>query len=110
VQIGTLLSRRLGGTEAEKLMQSGRGGRYDPMVVDAFFSVLKDTGNTEAPLKELTLHSEQLKFGMMLSRDLIGAHGELLLSKDHMLDNSFIDEIRTFEHLGGRLTLHVYDK
>jgi hypothetical protein len=47
---------------------------------------------------------------MVLSRDLISKKGELLLSKDHMLDISFIEEIKTFEQLGGKLTIYVYVK
>jgi len=110
LQLGTLMSRRLGAAEAEKLIQSGKGKRYDPNVVDAFFSVLVSDSHVQPPVREIALHSGQLKFGMVLSRDLISVHGELLLSKDHMLDNSFIDDIKTFEQLGGKLTIYVYDK
>jgi putative nucleotidyltransferase with HDIG domain len=110
LQIGTLMSRRLMPAEAEKLIQSSRGGRYDPTVVDAFFRVLQADSHTEPTAKELALHSEQLKFGMVLSRDLISKNGELLLSKDHMLDVSFIEEIQTFEQLGGKLTIYVFEK
>jgi response regulator RpfG family c-di-GMP phosphodiesterase len=110
LQIGTLMSRCLKPAEAEKLIKSSRGGRYDPTVVDAFFSVLQADSHAEPSAKEIALYSEQLKFGMVLSRDLISKNGELLLSKDHMLDVSFIDEIKTFEQLGGKLTIYVYEK
>ena len=44
---------------------------------------------------------------MKLSRDLMSANGELLLSKDHLLDASLIEQIKSFKHLGGRID-HLY--
>jgi hypothetical protein len=48
--------------------------------------------------------------GMVLSRDLISGHGELLLSKDHQLDASLIGQIKGFKTAGVELTVYVYDK
>jgi putative nucleotidyltransferase with HDIG domain len=110
VQIGTLMVRRLKPSDAVQFIQEGSGRRYDPAVVEAFLNVLRAANDAAQPVRELALHSNQLKFGMMLSRDLISKNGELLLSKDHMLDVSFIDEIKTFEQLGGRLTVYVYEQ
>jgi putative nucleotidyltransferase with HDIG domain len=110
VQTGTLMTRRLKPSDATKFIQEGSGRRYDPVVVEAFLSVQSAASNPVNPVRELALNSAQIKFGMVLSRDLISKKGELLLSKDHMLDLSFISEIRTFEQLGGKLTIYVYEK
>ncbi|OIR17230.1 cyclic di-GMP phosphodiesterase response regulator RpfG [mine drainage metagenome] len=109
-QIGTLLSRRLKQSDAVLFIQEGRGGRYDPAVVDAFMSVMKEAGKTERPVPESALHLEQLRPGMQLSRDLMSKHGDLLLSKDHQLDTSLIEQIRGFEQFGDKLTIYIYDK
>ncbi|BCK87879.1 putative cyclic di-GMP phosphodiesterase [Sideroxyarcus emersonii] len=109
-QIGMLLSKRLKQAEALLFIQEGSGGRYDPAVVDAFMNVMKESGKTDRPVPESALHLEQLKPGMQLSRDLVSKHGDLLLSKDHQLDASLIEQIRGFEQLGDKLTVYVYDR
>ena len=110
VQIGTLLSKRLKQSDAVLFIQEGRGLRYDPAVVDAFISVMRASGNVAQPVLELALHLDQIRSGMVLSRDLMSKQGDLLLSKDHRLDASLIDQIRSFEKLGDKLTIYVYDK
>lgn len=107
VQIGMLLSKRLKQPDAVLFIQEGRGKRYDPAVVDAFMSVMEST--TQA-VRELALHPDQVRAGMMLSRDLMSGHGELLLSKDHQLDASLIEQIRSFKQLGDELVIYVFDK
>jgi len=107
VQIGTLTSKRLKQPDAVLFIQEGRGQRYDPAVVDAFMSVTKSS--TQA-VQELALHLEQLKSGMVLSRDLMSNEGDLLLSKDHVLDASLIGQIRGFEQIGNKLTVYIYDR
>jgi response regulator RpfG family c-di-GMP phosphodiesterase len=108
VQIGTLLSKRLKQSDAVLFIQESRGHRYDPAVVDAFMSVMGTAGESARVVQELALQSEQAKPGMALSRDLMSKHGELLLSKDYVLDDALIEQIRNFERLGDRLTIYVY--
>lgn len=110
VQLGTLLSKHLKQADAMLFIQDGRGRRYDPAVVDAFISVMGANAETAYVRPELVLHSEQIRPGMVLSRDLLTQHGELLLSKDYLLDDLLIGQIRNFEQLGDRLTLYVYEK
>lgn len=110
VQIGTLLSKRLKQSDAVLFIQEGRGRRYDPAVVDAFMSVMGAAGEAAPVVQELALQSEQVKPGMVLSRDLLSQHGELLLSKDYVLDDGLIEQIRNFERLGEKLTLYVHAK
>jgi response regulator RpfG family c-di-GMP phosphodiesterase len=107
VQIGMLLSKRLKQADAVLFIQEGRGRRYDPAVVDAFMSVMESKVQA---VQELALHSEQVRPGMMLSRDLMSRHGELLLSKDHLLDASLVEQIKGFKQLGDELIIYVFDK
>jgi response regulator RpfG family c-di-GMP phosphodiesterase len=110
VQLGTLTNKRLKQPDAVLFIQEGRGGRYDPAVVDAFMKVMKSAGKMDHPVRELALHLEQLKPGMTLSRDLMSSHGDLLLSKEHQLDVSLIEQIRGFEQFGEKLTIYIFDK
>ena len=107
VQIGMLLSKRLKQSDAVLFIQEGRGKRYDPAVVDAFMAVMQSTVQA---VRELALHSDQIRPGMMLSRDLMSGHGELLLSKDHLLDTSLIEQIKSFKQIGDELVIYVFDK
>ena len=60
---------------------------------------------------ELVLRSGQLKPGMVLSRDLVAASGELLLSKGYALSASVIEQIMGFERMEGHpLTIYVHEK
>ncbi|OIR16208.1 cyclic di-GMP phosphodiesterase response regulator RpfG [mine drainage metagenome] len=106
-QIGMLLSKRLKHADAVLFIQEGRGNRYDPAVVDAFMSVMASTAHA---VREQALHPEQLKPGMALSRDLLSRQGDLLLSKDHQLDASLIDQIKNFKQFGDELVVYVSDK
>jgi response regulator RpfG family c-di-GMP phosphodiesterase len=106
-QIGMLLSKRLKQSDAVLYIQEGRGKRYDPAVVDAFMAVMQSTVQA---VRELALHSDQIRPGMMLSRDLMSRHGELLLSKDHLLDASLIEQIKSFKQIGDELVVYVFDK
>lgn len=107
VQIGMLLSKRMKQADAVLFIQEGRGNRYDPAVADAFMSVMASTAHA---VHEQALHSEQLRPGMVLSRDLLSRQGDLLLSKDHLLDASLIDQIKSFKQLGDEMVIYVLDK
>ncbi len=106
-QIGMLLSKRLKPAEAMLFIQEGRGKRYDPRVVDAFMSVMESAAHV---VQELALNPEQLRPGMVLSRDLLSSQGDLLLSKDHLLNATLIDQIRSFSQIGDELVIYVFDK
>lgn len=108
-QIGTLLNKRLKQSDAVLYIQEGKGRRYDPTVVDAFMKVMGASGATQV-VQESAIQIGQAKSGMILSRDLISSHGELLLSKDFRLDASLIAQIKGFDALGDKLIIYVYDK
>jgi response regulator RpfG family c-di-GMP phosphodiesterase len=109
VQIGTLLNKRLKQSDAVLFIQEGREKRYDPAVVDAFMGVMGASGTTQT-IQELAVRMDHAKPGMVLSRDLMSGHGELLLSKDYMLDEALIKQIKGFEHLGANLVIYIYAK
>lgn len=109
VQIGTILNKRLKQADAVLFVQEGRGKRYDPAVVDAFMSVMGANSSAQA-IQEMAVRMDQAKPGMVLSRDLMSSHGELLLSKDYRLDEALIKQIKGFEHLGTNLVIYIYDK
>jgi hypothetical protein len=78
-------------------------------VVDAFMKVMGASGATQV-IQELAIQIGQAKPGMVLSRDLISTHGELLLSKDFRLDAALIGQIKSFDPLGDKLIIYIYDK
>ncbi len=110
--MGTDFVKPLKPAEASLLIQDGKGKRYDSAVVAVF---LNETGKsrpaTVERASELTLRVGQLKPGMALTRDLITQNGEMLLSKEHVLNEQIITQIASFERMDGHpLTLHVYAK
>lgn len=98
-QIGTLLSKRLSQSEAVAYIVGGRGNRYDPQVVDVFVNMVG--GLASAAVAEMALKSVQLKAGMVLSRDLISHEGIMLLSRDYVLNDVVIEQLRNFERSAG---------
>lgn len=109
--IGTNFIKPLKPTEASVLIQDGMGKHYDPAVVEVFLNELGKASTAMDNTVKLALRSGQLKPGMTLSSDLITRNGELLLSKDHVLNEQLIDQIRNFEKMDGHLmTVCVHDK
>jgi len=108
VQIGSLLSRRLTETEAREFLLEGRGKRYDPKVTDAFLEMLGGIDSSAYAGPEVKTPSSALHGGMALARDLVSHDGLLLLSKDYLLDDAMIRQIREFEQTEGKpLTIYV---
>ncbi|MBS1143181.1 MAG: response regulator [Proteobacteria bacterium] len=93
--IGTLAQRPLKQAEALNFLIENRGKRYDPVVVDAFATLLAETvktGMTEVPLR--TMH---LKPGMVLSRDFMHRDGYLLLARGTALTAEIISQLVKME-------------
>ena len=113
VQLGTIVNKHLTKNEALAYIQEGRGNRYDPAVVDAFLGRVAEKQPTEATntVPELMLRSLQLSVGMVLSRDMIGTSGNLMLSKDYVLNEQVISQIKNFERIEKQsFTIWVYAK
>lgn len=95
--------------QAQLMVQDGKGKRYDPAVLEVFFDELCRVSVVEDNATELTLRSGQVKPGMVLSRDLMTGNGDILLAKEHVLDERIIEQIRGFERMEDHpLTLHVH--
>ncbi|BBO99721.1 two-component system response regulator [Sulfuriferula nivalis] len=111
VQLGTILNKHLSQQEAIAYIQEGRSNRYDPAVVDAFLGKMAQIAtDLPDPKPEMMLNSGQLQSGMKLSRDMMGG-GNLLLSKDYVLDAQLIAQIKNFERLENQLfTIWIYAK
>ncbi len=108
VQIGSLLSRRLAETEAREFLLEGRGKRYDPKVTDVFLEMLGGIEASSYAGPELKISASALRRGMGLARDMVSSEGLLLLSKDYLLDDAMIEQIRSFEQAEGRaLVIYV---
>lgn len=88
------------------------GSRYNPVIVDAFTKCLtldmatfkgsgKRKGESESEAKgsakSVEFGSNQLVSGMVLAKDLYVGENILLLSEGHILNQSFIDKIKSFE-------------
>lgn len=110
VQFGTLLSKRVKQSEAIEFIKEGRDRRYDPQVVDAFLEVVGKSSAMTPAIPEILMRSEQLKPGMVLSRDLLNKSENLLLARDYILDAQLIEQILNYERLGEPLTIYIHAK
>lgn len=110
--MGTAFVKPMKPAEAGLLIQDSKGKRYDPTVVDAFISELNKVRpvGSEA-VAELVLRLDRIRPGMVLSRDLMSSTGEMLLSKEYVLNERIIEQIRGIERMDGHpLTIYVLDK
>ncbi len=105
--MGTSFRKPLKPSEASLMIQDGKGKRYDPMVVEAFLNELDKASTATRNTSELALRCGQVVPGMILSRDLISHGGEMLLSKEHILNESVIEQINRFERIDGH-PLNIY--
>lgn len=56
----------------------------------------------------MKISASALRRGMGLARDMVSSEGLLLLSKDYLLDDAMIEQIRSFEQAEGRaLVIYV---
>ncbi|MFA6921588.1 MAG: HD domain-containing phosphohydrolase [Gallionella sp.] len=106
--MGTDFVRPLNQAQALLMLQDGKSKCYDPAVLNAFLEILCKISSTSKNSSESIFRAGQLKPGMVLSRDLMSTHGEMLLSKGHVLDENIIDQIRGFDRMNGHpLTIHI---
>ena len=110
--MGTIYTKELTPNAASLLIQDGKGKRYDPAVINALLNCLgkANTVRSTNPM-ETILRPGQLLPGMMLSQDLIAWNGDILLSKEHVLTDALIDQVRGFERMDGHpLAIYVHAK
>lgn len=99
-QLGLLSQKQMTVEEARQYVVEGSGFRYDPAVVDAFARRVGMASRKEA--QERRLSGAQVEVGMVLSRDLHGPDGILLLATDYVLDEVLIKQIREYERSLGK--------
>ncbi|HEV7912127.1 MAG TPA: HD domain-containing phosphohydrolase [Albitalea sp.] len=103
---GSLEARRFSHDDACKWLRNGSGTRFDPTVADAFAALLNEDPNV-VPTR--TLGVAALMPGMVLAQDLTAGIGVLLLSKDHLLDDTMIRRLDAFQRRVGKdLQVTVY--
>lgn len=106
--IGTGFVKPVKPAQAVLMIQDGKGKRYDPAVVEILLDELAKTGAATNGTLESVLRSSQLKSGMVLTRDLMTRKGEMLLSKEYVLNEQIIGQIISFERMDGQpLTIYV---
>jgi response regulator RpfG family c-di-GMP phosphodiesterase len=105
---GSFMSKQLTETEAREFLLEGRGKRYDPKVTDVFLEMLGGIDASSYAGSEMKISASALRRGMGLARDMVSSEGLLLLSKDYLLDDAMIEQIRSFEQAEGRaLVIYV---
>ncbi len=78
---------------AKELMQN-KGTRFDPEIVNAFFSLQK--GFKESLANEIALPFSELEKGMKLSRELSTKSGVLIIKKDSVIQEKDLERIHNF--------------
>lgn len=108
LQCGSLAAMRYSIAQARDFLVENKGKRYDPRVVDAFLSLLGQSGPKPERKPEVVMRSEALQEGMVLARDLVTCEGVLLLSSGYILERKLIDKILQYENaVGYGLTVYV---
>lgn len=103
---GVIESRRFSHQDACTWLRNGSGTRFDPQVAAALVALLDEAAG-KVPMAGLPVAS--LKAGMVLAQDLMAGIGVLLLSKDHVLDDTMIRRLDAFQlRVGKELEVMVY--
>lgn len=104
---GLLTQNNVDPARAVAMVVESRGKRYDPAVVAAFYDVRTGRSMIEQ-VAEIALTVAQLKPGMVMSRDLLGGDGALLLSAEHVVSERLLVQLADFERRSGTpLQLYV---
>lgn len=98
-QIGTLADRRLSASEALSMLVANKERRYDPAVVDTVVEVVMGPKVAVKRKAEVQTIARELRPGMALARDLYNEDTMLLLPKNTVLDERYIEKIREFERI-----------
>ncbi len=112
LQLGVLAPRQLKPKQAQAVIESSSGKRYDPWVIEAFQAVLNGDAPATAVVKtpkvaELVVSGTDLKEGMVLSRDLVSPSGLMMLPAGHAFDARLIEKVLHFER-GATVSLTIY--
>lgn len=94
---GLYSERRYSTTEALEYLSDTAKERYNQDVVSVLTEVVEELSQEGDTLSDSALFSDQLRPGMVLSRDLISDDGLMLLSEEQQLDDTSIERIREME-------------
>jgi response regulator RpfG family c-di-GMP phosphodiesterase len=119
LQIGALVPRYLKPREAQAVIETSSGKRYDPWVIEGFLAVLKGDPPVStrkvgvvSPVKEasneLVLGGNDLVENMVLTRDLFSPSGLMMLPAGNSFNERLIEKVLAFEKGAGvPLTIYV---
>ena len=82
---------------ALKFVQDLAPETFDPNVVSALTACLSERGLLEQDEVEVEVRLEDLRSGMVLTRDIRTARGILLLPKDRVIRRSQLEKLRNFQ-------------
>jgi response regulator RpfG family c-di-GMP phosphodiesterase len=99
LRAGHIEARCFSHEDACKWLKNGSGTRFDPRVSQAFLALLNEASDVSA---SQALSVSGLKPGMVLAQDLMAGVGVLLLSKDHVLDETMIRRLDSFQRRVGK--------
>lgn len=99
LRAGSIETRAFSHQDACNWLKNGSETRFDPKVSQALVALLNEESSA-VPTR--TLPVSGLKPGMVLSQDLTAGIGVLLLSKDHLLDETMIRRLDSFQRRVGK--------
>jgi len=103
---GRMAEKRYTPSEALSMVRGGTDTRYAKAVVEAFCEALKDAPDESTADRQVL--AGELEVGMVLSRDLTGPQGTLLLAAGFVFDERVVRQVREFSlRAGSKMTLHV---
>jgi response regulator RpfG family c-di-GMP phosphodiesterase len=73
--------------------------RYDPKILSAFMDTIVALPDEQFSLTEEVYTSDQLKPGMILSRELVSKNGFVFLIKGYQLTSEVIDKIKLLDNI-----------
>ena len=101
-----ILPEALTPAEAIHYLRDHTGTWYDGRVVTAFLGVLKAAGAGDNQ-RELRVSVEGLKPGMRVTRDLLSAHGALIVARGHKLDAQSIATLQRIAEGSAEFLVYV---
>ncbi len=106
LQSGRVAEHRYTPDEALSMIRGGADIRYARSVVEALIAALKDLSE-QRPL-DLLIQAQDLKEGMVLSRDLTSPQGALLLARGYVFDARVVKQVREYaQRAGAKLQLYI---
>lgn len=96
LQMGLLTSHKLDLKASVEFIQQGSGKRYAPSVVAVLPTAVEQLQSMPRDHEQL-LRAQTLAPGMILSRDLCGPDGMLLMAKGGVVSSKLIQYLKTFD-------------